>query len=104
MARILIGEPDPEVRQLLAFVVARLGHEPLEPEDGGVADVFLFEPASPVCLELARQLRREHPDLRLVALSIEPPGPHTRVLAPAHHLMKPFVRSELAAALEPCPA
>lgn len=103
MARILIGEPDPEVRQLLTYLVARLGHEPLQPGDDDVADVYLFEPASPVCLELARKLRREQPGLALVALSIEPPCAGTRALAPIRHLMKPFVRSELAAALEPCP-
>ena len=100
MARILIGEPDHEVRQLLTFVVARLGHEPIQSGDADAADVYLFEPAAPACLELAQQLRREQPGLALVALSINPPCPRTRALAPIRHLMKPFIRSELAAALE----
>lgn len=97
MARILIGEPDDEVRRLLTFVVARLGHEPVESHE---ADVYLFEPESPAWLELAQRLRRARPGLAIVALSINPPCAETRELAPVCHLMKPFVRSELAAALE----
>lgn len=101
MARILIGEPDDEVRRLLTFVVTRLGHEPVEPVDARNVDVYLFEPASSDCLELAQRLRRERPELALVALSINPPCARTRELAPIRHLMKPFARAELAAALEP---
>lgn len=103
MARILIGEPFPEVSQLLVHVLSRLGHEPvLAPADGRavpVPDVFLFEPDSAEQLERARALRSRAPELPLVVCSILPPTEATRALSPAAHVLKPFRRAELAAAV-----
>lgn len=63
-------------------------------------DVFVFEPSCETQLELARELRRLSPDVRLVACSINDRTPELAALEPVAHLLKPFRRSELAAALE----
>ena len=103
MARILIGEPSAEVRELLVRILARLGHEPLVPNPDGeqpLPDIFLFEPEADEFLSLAATLRRRRPELPLVICSVCPPSAETRALAPVRHLLKPFVRAELVDALE----
>lgn len=81
-----------------------LGHEPYvcDTETGAppLPDVFLFEPAAAKYLELAASLRRRDPELPLVLCSIQPPTAETRALRPVRHLLKPFVRADLAAAVE----
>ncbi|MBA2462208.1 MAG: hypothetical protein H0V45_10675 [Actinobacteria bacterium] len=62
--------------------------------------MFLFEPAAAKYLELAASLRRRDPELPLVLCSIQPPTAETRALRPVRHLLKPFVRADLAAAVE----
>lgn len=103
MTKVLIGEPSAEVRELLVHVLRLLGHEPLVVDAGSpaapVPDVFLFEPAAATQLELARALRERDPELPLVACSILPPSEATRALSPAAHVLKPFRRAELAAAV-----
>jgi hypothetical protein len=79
MGRVLILEPDAEVRELISRVVSRLGHEPLAPArvpthvPGAVEAVFL-EPAWAPALELAGKLRGRTPKLPMVFESIEPEG------------------------------
>lgn len=80
MARILIIEDDDEVRQLLGSLLARSGHEVVEAVDGrdGIHR-FRTDPADLVItdlimprkegLETIVELRREHPDLRIIAIS-----------------------------------
>ena len=104
MARILIGEPDAEIRNLLEVNVRRLGHEPViadgsRPLDAAAAAAVL-EPSAPDQLELAHRLRQLRADLPLIFVSTEPSTVETRALAPVQHLLKPFQRSELAAAIE----
>ena len=101
----MIGEPMPEIRELLAVVVRRLGHEPLPltgPDDLDVdaADLALLEPASPAFLELARILRRLQPAFPLVFVSNEPESLATRALAPVRHILKPFQRGQLLQAID----
>ena len=103
MTKVLIGEPSAEVRALLVRIVALLGHEPViadaETPSAPVPDVFIFESVDPEQLELARALRGRSPKLPLVVCSILPPSEDTRALSPAAHVLKPFRRSELAAAV-----
>lgn len=104
MGRILICEPDPEVRELLRHVVERHGHEPVfEPNGTPGLAAAVVEPADVLSVEVAQTARAGDPGLPIVCASIEPPTPGSRKLAPAAHLVKPFTLSEfdhaLAAAL-----
>ena len=99
MARILISEPNPDVRVLFEHMVRRLGHEPLAlwsvtPESAATIDLVLVESADPACAELATEARRLRPELPVVAASIFPPGLQSLVDADAH-LLKPFSAGEL---------
>jgi CheY-like chemotaxis protein len=101
VARILIAEPDIEVRELFAHAVKRLGHEFVEADDASVetVDAALVEPASSPALALARRLRTQRPELAIVIVSIHSRNPASRALKPVAHLVKPFERRDLEAAL-----
>jgi CheY-like chemotaxis protein len=104
MARILISEPNPDVRQLFEHMVRRLGHEPLAlwsvtPDMAATIDLMLVESADPACVELAVEARRLHPALPVVAASIFPPETES-ALAPDAHLLKPFALGELRTVLD----
>ena len=98
--RVLVGEPYPEIRVLLAHIVAGIGFEPVlygdgDPELLDDIDVFLLEPALPGGLEVARKLRAQNPGLPIVFVSIYPPTEETSALSPLAYLMKPFALAEL---------
>lgn len=101
MARILIIEPHDDVRELLARIVTRLGHEHVRPEDrerdDAAVDAAILEPAVPGGLALARSLRRE--GVPLVLVSIEPAVPELLQLDVVAYLSKPFVLADLRRAL-----
>ena len=91
--RVLVCEPDPDVRRLLELTVTRLGHEAVSHGD---ADVVLMEPACPVAQSALRRFTRRVP---VVCLSIKP---REHGLAPPEtvaYLMKPIKKARLAAAL-----
>ena len=101
MARILIVEPHPDVRELFARVVGKLGHETVrledcEGDDAAVAAAIL-EPAAPGADEVARRLHAA--GVPIVCASIEPPRPEIRELEPVAYLLKPFALGELEAAI-----
>ena len=100
MGRVLICEPDPEVRELLRRVVERRGHEPVL-ELNGYRDLaaVVLEPADLVSMELAQAARAHDPALPIVCASVEPPTAGSRRLAPVAHVVKPFTLSELDRAL-----
>ena len=103
MARILICEPHADIRSLLAFVVRRLGHEPVI-SDGSreqvvAADAIVLEPGQQEALELARWARQEVPTVAIVCASIFPPWPETVALEPDAFLVKPFPLFKLEHAL-----
>ena len=103
MATVLIVDPDPATRSLLELLLVRLGHRPIGPREwveGEEPDALLLEPASKPGLRLARGVRRRFPALPILCVSIDGPTRETRELAPAAHVMKPFRRSQLEAALE----
>ena len=76
MARILIGEPHPEVRQLFVHFVAALGHEPVVYEGSlpdEAVDALILEPAMQGAYELIGSLREDDPELPVIAVSVYPP-------------------------------
>lgn len=103
VARILISEPHADVRSLLAFVVRRIGHEPVV-ADGTreqllTVDAVVLEPGDSGASELATWMRERTPRLPLVCASIFPPSPRTTALQPDAYLVKPFPLYELEHAL-----
>ena len=103
MARILIHEPHPDVRVLLAAVVSRAGHDPVghgELTNGDTPELMILEPASADGLAAAAKLRRRLEDLPIICTSIEPPTLATRALQPVAYLLKPFRLGELEAEIQ----
>jgi DNA-binding response OmpR family regulator len=103
-ARVLIGEPFPEVRHLLERAVDRLGHEPIahRPGTGGTptgVDVLVLEPRLEGGLELARALREQNPNLPVICTCGEPPVADVHELEPVAYLVKPFALADLERAL-----
>ena len=80
MARILIIEDEPQMRGMIEQVLIRAGHEVLTASDGK-AGLDLFREQLPDLvitdilmpevdgLEIIRSLRREFPDLKIIAMS-----------------------------------
>ena len=102
MARILIYEPHPDVRVLLAAVVRRAGHDPVgqgELASDDTPELMILEPASADGLAAAARLRRRLEDLPIICTSIEPPSALTKALGPVAYLVKPFRLGDLEAAL-----
>ena len=100
MGRILICEPDPEVRELLRHVVERRGHEAiLEPNGFRDLAAVVLEPSDVVSVEVAQAARANDPGLPIVCASIDPPTAGSRRLAPVAHVIKPFTLTELDRAL-----
>ena len=102
MARILICEPNPDLRVLLETVVRRAGHEPVghgELTSDDAPAVMILEPASADGLAAAARLRRRLEDLPIICTSIAPPSAETRSLGPVAHLIKPFRLGDLEAAI-----
>jgi DNA-binding response OmpR family regulator len=100
---VLIVDPDPATRSLLELLFLRLGHRPIGPREwveGEEPELVVLEPASKPGLRLARGVRRRFPQLPILCVSIDGPSEESMALEPAAHVMKPFRRSQLEAALE----
>ena len=100
VARILIIEPHPEVRDLLERVVRRLGNKAIRELGAlGVAavDVCVIEPAAPGAEELMQQLADA--GVPIVCVSIYAPTPALRALQPVAYLLKPFTLGDLERAV-----
>jgi CheY-like chemotaxis protein len=103
VATVLIVDPDPATRSLLELLLLRLGHRPIGPREwveGEEPDAVLLEPASRPGVRLARGVRRRFPQLPILCVSIDGPSRESGDLRPVAHVMKPFRRSQLEAALE----
>jgi CheY-like chemotaxis protein len=92
--RVLVCEPDPDIRHLLELTVTRLGHEPVS---GGDADVVLMEPSCPVAQRALRRFARRVPPV--VCLSVHPREAGFAPPETVAYLMKPIRKARLAAAL-----
>jgi two-component SAPR family response regulator len=103
VARVLICEPHPDVRSLLAFVVRRIGHEPVvfdgDREQARGVDAVVIEPGENAALELAAWTRSHLPGVPIVCTSIFPPWSATAELRPDAYLVKPFPLYKLEHAL-----
>ena len=100
--RILVCEPQAEVRELLRHVVERLGHEPVFPATLGGSDdvdVVLVEPADPGAFSVVEALLRRRQGVPVVCASIHPDSGCAADLRPLAYLVKPFGLSELERAL-----
>jgi CheY-like chemotaxis protein len=100
VARVLIWEPHPEVRELLSRIVVRLGHEPvLEDAELAPVDAILLEPSHAPSVERAQAFRAVNGDTPIVCASIELPDAGSRRLAPIAYLVKPFALPDLQHAI-----
>lgn len=93
--RILVCEPDPDIRTMLELTLARLGHEAVG-RDAEVVDAAVVEPGCPVALALLRALGHRVP---VVCLSIYPPEDGYAPPDTVAYLMKPAKSARLGAAL-----
>ena len=80
MAKILVIDDEEGVRRVIGKILVRVGHDVLEAPDGKVALSLLKEEAADLVIcdlfmpemdgvEVLRQLRRDYPNLRVVAIS-----------------------------------
>ena len=91
-------EPDRDVFELIELILRVAGYTVVA--DVESADAVIVDPAYPELFERAAELKRRHPRLRVVCVSIAPPQPHVvEALAPSAYLQKPFGRGELLAAV-----
>jgi CheY-like chemotaxis protein len=99
--RILVCEPQAEVRELLGHVVERLGHEPVFPNCSAPrdVDVVLLEPADPWARSAASPFLDRRSRTPVVCASIYPDSGHLGGLRPLAYLVKPFGLAELEQAL-----
>ena len=101
MARVLIAEPEPDLRLLAEQAVLELGHE-VRLLDAHTLDVHidvLLLATSADAVAIALRLRRHDPALPIVCLGTEPAGADIRRLRPVAHLIKPYTLGELGRAL-----
>lgn len=94
--RVLVCEPDPDVRHLLELTVERLGHEAVA-RDATDADVVLLEPSCPASRSAARRFARRVP---IVCLSIHPREAGYAPPETVAYLMKPVKSARLGATLD----
>ena len=100
VARVLICEPHPEVRELLSRIVVRLGHDPLLDDARlGPVDAILLEPAHPPSVERAAAFKAVDETTPVVCASIDLPNAGTRRLRPVSYLVKPFALPDVERAL-----
>lgn len=112
-ACILLLEPDPTLRQFLAAILARAGHEVIETDDvEGALEALQRATVDLVLSDLlgagrgtamATQLRQRRPDLEIVSLSDAPESAGylrlAATLGARRTLAEPFMSRELRALL-----
>jgi hypothetical protein len=102
VARVLIVEPNLDVRMFLVTAVEMLAHEPIDYYSAGAVkfedvDVAIVEPGAGDGLAVATALLAC--DVKLVFASVFPPSPETLAMDPAAFLVKPFSRHALEVAI-----
>jgi hypothetical protein len=98
--RILIAEPNDDVRTMLELTVRKLGYEPVGPDDLGVrpkVDAVLLEPSCMLARAVLDRFGNRVPPV--VCLSIYPPEARLAPPGTVAYLVKPASTDALAAAL-----
>ena len=101
MARVLIVDPEPDLRLLAAEAVTELGHEAVvldEPPSRTEADVLMIAP----CEDMQRivdGLREASGGLSVIVVSVGPLDDEARALPGAGFLAKPYTLEALDRAL-----
>ena len=95
--RVLIAEPDADVRELLELTVRRLGYEAVAVDERGDVDAVLLEPASAMGRAVLRRFGADAPPV--VCLSIYPREEGLEPSASVAYLVKPASSTEIADAL-----
>ena len=97
--RVLIAEPNADVRALLELTVHRLGYEPVLPHEAGRGDVdaILLEPACAVGRSVLRRFGSETPPV--VCLSVYPREEGLEPSASVAYLVKPASSAAIGTAL-----
>jgi CheY-like chemotaxis protein len=95
--RVLIAEPDADVRELLELTVRRLGYEAVAVDERGDVDAVLLEPASAMGRSVLRRFGADAPPV--VCLSIYPREEGLEPSASVAYLVKPASSTEIADAL-----
>lgn len=94
--RILVCEPDRDVRALLELSLEKLGHEPVHSEFE-VVDAIVLEPGCAVAQARLRRFGDDAPPV--ICVSIHPPEADLAPPQTVDYVMKPVARGRLAAAL-----
>lgn len=115
MAQILVIDDDPDIRELLKTTLESAGHRVVITENGSkgvqafkekrpdlvITDLFMPEQEG---LETIKQLRMEHPDVSILAISGRPTGGTmltvAKRLGAKAVLQKPFLPEELLKLVE----
>ena len=97
MRRVLIAEPDEDVRKLLELTVRRLGYEAVAADECGDVDAVLVEPACAMGRSVLRRFGADAPPV--VCLSIYPREEALEPATSVAYLVKPASSAEIAAAL-----
>jgi len=117
MPRILIIDDDPQIRNMLKMFLEMNGHVVEAAEDGlaglklfgeNGADLVITDVIMPEKegIETIRELRRDHPDIKIIAISgggqmgSETYLRMARAFGAAKTLQKPFALKELLAAVQ----
>jgi CheY-like chemotaxis protein len=112
MSRILVVDDDPLVREAIATMASRAGHDVVEAENGAVAldhhrsqpaDIVILDVIMPVMegIETIRALRERDPGVKIIAISGNNPSgdglylKYASSLGAHAALAKPFRNSEL---------
>ena|SRR5690348_690867 len=114
MAKILVIDDESALRETVTMALAQIGHSVTEANDGreGLKAVDFDEPDLVICdlimsgkegIETIITLRKEHPDLRILAMSGHKCGPtylrFAEQLGATASLAKPFGVEELRGAV-----
>jgi len=97
MRRVLIAEPDADVRELLELTVERLGYEPVAAAEAADVGAVLLEPGSAVGHSLLRRLGDDGPPV--ICLSIYPREHGLEPAQSVAYLMKPAAAADIAEVL-----
>jgi hypothetical protein len=92
--RVLIAEPDADVRKLLELTVVRLGYEPVAGSEPAGVDAVLLEPGSNVGHSVLRRLGDDAPPV--ICLSIYPREHGLEPAQSVAYLMKPATAADIA--------